>query len=118
MGRHNLRRRESGECGDVPEGDLDLLGEGLGEDGVPGDGGGDEGVGGHQAGQVGQLTDPSDTTGEGLGGEDEVCPGGEAVGLEESGEGLLGSEEKPDDAGLHNRLCPVDRGALSDHLPS
>ena len=69
MGRHNLRRRESGECGDVPEGDLDLLGEGLGEDGVPGDGGGDEGVGGDQTGEVGQLTDPSDTTGEGLGGE-------------------------------------------------
>ena len=44
---------ESSQGGDVPEGDPDLLGEGLGDEGVPGDGGGHQGEGGHQGGQVG-----------------------------------------------------------------
>ena len=114
----NLGRRQSRQSWNISECDLDLLSKGLGEDGVPGDGGGDEGVGGDQTSKVGQLSDPSDTSGERLGGEDEVCPGGEAVGLQQGGECLLGSEEKSDDAGLHQWLCPVDRGALSDHLLS
>ena len=48
----NLGGGESRQCRNISEGDLDLLSEGLGDDGVPGDGGGDQAVGGDQAGEV------------------------------------------------------------------
>ena len=118
---------EGGEGGDVPEGDLDLLRQCLGEDGVPGDGGGDHCVAGHQT-QTSLLLcrvespDPCGQTAQrcrgvdGLGGEDVVGLDGDTVGVGESGVVLLGSQEQLDDAGLHNRLRLVDGRALSDDL--
>ena len=109
---------QSGQGGDVPEGDSDLLGESLGDEGVPGDGGGDEGEGGHQSGQVRKLviscSQPS--SGQCPGGEDVVSGGGETHSLYQSSEGLLGSKEKSDDACLHQWLSDQDWGALSDNL--
>ena len=51
--RHQARRCDGCEGLLVPEGDLELLGVGLGDHGVPGDGGRDNGEGGAQQPQVG-----------------------------------------------------------------
>ena len=116
----HLGGRESSQGGDVPEGDPDELGVGLGDEGVPGDGGGHQGEGGHQGGQVRQLfvSQSQPGPGQSLGGEDVVSAGGDSSSLDQSREGFLRSKEKSDDTGLHHRPSDEDRRALSHNLTS
>ena len=119
---------ESCQGGDVPEGDPDLLGEGLGDEGVPGDGGGDHGVAGQETeaqpwllhltetSEAGRETAQSGGRVDGLGGEDVVSLDGDTVGVGQGGEVLLGSQEQLDDARLYHRLCLVDGRTLRDDL--
>ena len=116
----HLGGRESSQGGDVPEGDPDELGVGLGDEGVPGDGGGHQGEGGHQGGQVGDLwvSSSQSSPSQGPGGEDVVSGGRHPHSLHQSGERLLGSEAKFDDTRLHHRPGDKDWGALSEDLTS
>ena len=114
---------QSGQGGDVPEGDSDLLGESLGDEGVPGDGGGDHGVAGQEtpqaqarllqacreAAQAGGRVD-------GLGGQDVVSLHGDPLGVGQGREVLLGSQEELDNTRLYHRLCLVDGRTLRDDL--
>ena len=114
---------ESGQGGDVPECDLDLLGQSLRDEGVPGDGGGDHGVAGQEtpqaqtrllqtcceAAQAGGRVD-------GLGGQDVVGLHGDTLGVGQGREVLLGAQEQLDNTRLYHRLCLVDGRTLRDDL--
>ena len=119
---------QSCQGGDVPEGDPDLLGESLGDEGVPGHGGADHGVAGQkteaqarllhlcQTSQTGCQSAQSGGRVDGLGGEDVVSLDGDAVGVGQGGEVLLGAQEQLDNTRLYHRLCLVDGRTLRDDL--
>ena len=113
---------ESRQCWNVSEGDLDLLSESLGDDGVPGDGGGEDGVAGQQCQAqpclVWRLAQSPESSGsvDGLGGQHVVGLDSHPVGVGQSGEVLLSAQEQFDNAGLYHRLRLVDRRTFSDHL--
>ena len=113
---------ESSQGGDVPEGDPDLLGESLGDETVPGDGGGHHSVAGQETQAQARLLqarrEAAQTGGgvDGLGGQDVVSLDGDSLGVGQSGEVLLGSQEQLDNTRLNHRLCLVDGRTLRDDL--
>ena len=118
---HQLGGGDGGEGLLVAEGDAELLGLRLGDDGVPRDGGGHHGVGGQQGqgGQVGHpllLAQPPQARGEGSGGGDVLCPGGHPRGVDQGGVGLPRPEEDLEHGGVDDGLRDVDRRALGHHL--
>ena len=122
LGGDHLGGCESCQGGDVPEGDPDLLGESLGDEGVPGDGGGDHSVAGEETQAQARLLQTCRETAQaggrvdGLGGQDVVSLHGDPVGVGQSREVLLGSQEQLDNTRLYHRLCLVDGRTLRDDL--